>query len=118
MILAAKVCGILIIDNEIRIVIHPMKVNNAPRRRQHTNVVDFTSTTSVIVKETQEKFVVKFTLDTTSTITSVTIDMLVEPLIVFHNYGGSRSEYISLLPKRKWGKWFSHEIRNRVDWPF
>ena len=65
----------------------------------------------------QKQFLIKFTLDDVRNITTIAIDEMLEPMIVFPDYGGTQLQYICLLPKRKWGKWFSNEIRNRRDWP-
>ena len=55
-VVAAKVCGILVIQDEIRIVIHPMKVNNNARRRSNNDSVNFQCTTNNILWISKNNF--------------------------------------------------------------
>ena len=94
----------MVTGGEFRFVVHPMFQTSLP--------IDFDFDNDV-----ERNFLRKFTLGNVSSITTVSVDKLISPLIVFSDYGGRRNDYVCLLPKRKWGKWFSNEIRNRKDWP-
>ena len=52
------VCGILIIEDEIRIVINPMKVNNTARRHVSNDSVKYQCTTNNIIMDLQEIFLI------------------------------------------------------------
>jgi hypothetical protein len=62
-----------------------------------------------IEKMTQE-FIYKFILPSNTPTSVVKIESISNPLCVFKNYGGSKSEYFCALPERKWSQYFGDRI--------
>ena len=59
------------------------------------------------------EFICKFTVDPTTPTSVVEIQSISNPLCVFKNYGGSKSEYLCALPQRYWSRFFGDRIIRR-----
>ena len=93
-----KVCGIYEFGSEIRLIVHTTEATDTP-----FNFVD----------SLNQEFLVSFELGGTNRILEVKLADLVEPLIVFPNFGGNeKSQHMCLLPKRRWAHYFSTFLRN------
>ena len=92
---AARVIGITTIDGKINFVLHP--TDNVSRGRE-----------SNFLNELQNKFAMRFRLSYFSQITSVAVEDLVGPLLVFPDYGcDTKKDFMCVLPKQKWSQYFS-----------
>ncbi len=60
----------------------------------------------------EEKFILKTIIGTNIDISYVTvpISLLVHPLCVIPDYGGHRTSFIVVLPKRNWSRYFDDKI--------
>ena len=77
------------------------------------HTTDATEVPSNFIKSLESDFLTSFKLGGTARIIEVKLEDLVEPLIVFSNYGGNeKTEFMALLPKRKWSNYFSTFLRN------
>jgi hypothetical protein len=96
-ILPGKVVGIIEDDGKVKFVIHSAIVTNG-----------FDGLESM-----QKSFFHHFVLGDKNHIHLHDLMDIVMPLIVYPNYGrDQKTEFISILPKRLWGKFFTEFINN------
>ena len=71
------------------------------------------STSMSFYSELKESFTRRFRLGGLDCITMVKVESLIEQLLVFPDFGTeSTNDFHALLPKRHWGAYFSHDIKN------
>ena len=106
-VVPGKVCGIIKIGDEYKIVIHS------------ANIPANGSTPFSFVDRLKEDFLAKFSLGPIeSCLIAITVDQLVMPLITFSNYGENmKTDKVCLLPKRMWASFFGRYLRNSHFWP-
>ena len=96
-ILPGKVVGIIEVDGKIKSLIQSAIVSNG-----------FNGLESL-----QKNFFHHFVLGDKDHIRLHDLEDIVMPLIVYPNYGrDQKTEFISILPKRLWGKFFTEFINN------
>ena len=89
--------GLIEVDKEIKFVIHSTIVEDG-----------FNGVSTM-----QNFFFMHFVLGDKEHIHQYDLGDIVMPLIVFPNYGrNQKTDFISMLPKRLWGKFFSDLINN------
>ncbi len=89
--------GLIEVDKEIKFVIHSAIVE------------DGFDGVSIM----QKSFFIHFVLGDKDHIHQYDVGDSVMPLIVFPNYGrNQKTDFISMLPKRLWGKFFTEFINN------
>ena len=74
-------------------------------------VVIQSSNNPMTIEMMTEEFICKFTMDPNTPTSVVEIQSISNPLCVFKNYGGSKSEYFCASPQRYWSRFFGDRIR-------
>ena len=69
-----------------------------------------TSNDPMSMEKMTQDFICKFKLPSNTPTSVVEIESISNPLCVFKNYGGSKTEYFCALPERKWSRYFGDRI--------
>ena len=76
-------------------------------------VVIQSSNNPISIEMMTVEFICKFTVDPTTPTSVVEIQSISNPLCVFKNYGGSKSEYFCASPQQYWSRFFGDRIIRR-----
>ena len=95
--LPGRVVGIIEVDGKVKFVIHSAIDTNGFNELQFM----------------QKSFFHHFVLGDKNHIHLHDLEDIVMPLMVYPNYGrDQKTEFISMLPKRMWGKFFTEFVNN------